>query len=107
MHGIKKQDAMAMAQSWHGVLYRYVDKNWWQQQKAESIIDAYAHPGSRVYAPPQREGRFPDTRPKGRLIETEHFVPTALAGLEALESYLPKKLLDVKVKACSSVGLAP
>eukprot|EP00892_Ulva_mutabilis_P003413 jgi/Ulvmu1/1443/UM011_0173.1 len=80
---------------------KYVEKNKWQQQKAESIIDAYANPGSRVYAPPQREGRFPDTRPKGRMIETEHFVPTALAGIEALESYLPKKLLEMKVKAPS------
>lgn len=81
-----------------GMRHRNVDKNWWQQQKAESIIDAYAHPGSRVYAPLQREGRFPDTRPKGRSIETEHFVPSVLAGVEALESYLPKKLLEVKVK---------
>lgn len=92
---IPHRDLLAAdAGTWH----RYVDKNWWQQQKAESIIDAYAHPGSRVYAPLQREGRFPDTRPKGRTIETEHFVPSVLAGVEALESYLPKKLLEVKVK---------
>jgi hypothetical protein len=53
-----------------------------------------------VYAPLQRDGRFPDSGPKGKAIESEHFVPTSAAGLEALESYLPKKALDMTPKVC-------
>jgi hypothetical protein len=83
-------------------LCRYVDKNRYQTKKSESIIDLYAFPGSSVYAPLQREGRFPDSRPKGKGIETEHFVPSAVAGLQALEEYLPKRLLKMKIKVRNS-----
>jgi hypothetical protein len=72
--------------------------------KNESIIDAYAFPGSSVYAPLQREGKFPDSRPAGQGIETEHFVPTAVAGLQALEDYLPKKLLEMNIKVGPCTG---
>lgn len=77
---------------------RYVDKNRYQTKMSESIIDKYAFPGSSVYAPPQREGRFPDSRPKGKGIETEHFVPSAMAGLQALEEYLPKRMLEARIQ---------
>ena len=51
-----------------------------------------------MYAPVQRDGRFPDSRPKGKGIETEHFVPSAIAGIQALEDYLPEKLLETTIK---------
>lgn len=79
-------------------LFRYVDKNRYQTKMSESIIDTYAFPGSSVYAPLQRDGRFPDSRPKGKGIETEHFVPSAMAGIQALEEYLPKRLLETSIK---------
>lgn len=85
-------------------LRRYVDKNRYQTRMSESIIDTYAFPGSSVYAPLQRDGRFPDSRPKGKGIETEHFVPSAMAGLQALEDYLPRRLLETKIKV-RTVGL--
>lgn len=74
---------------------RYVGKNRWLAAKEESVVDLYSNPGSRVYAPLQRAGRFPDSSPNGKAIESEHFVPTSAAGLEALEKYLPKAALDM------------
>lgn len=76
-----------------------MDRNRWQAAKAESIVDVYAHGGSRVYAPLQRDGRFPDAPPRGGAVETEHFAPSHEAGLDTLAQYLPKGALDVKPKA--------
>jgi hypothetical protein len=77
---------------------RLVHVSHWPASKELSIIDKYADPASGVYAPLQREGRFPDSRPKGRVIETEHFVPSSTAGLQALENFLPKGAKDMRIK---------
>ena len=77
--------------------------NRWLREKQTSIIDKYANQASDVYAPLQREGRFPETRPQGQAIETEHFVPNNAAGLQALEAFLPSGALDTSFKVSSSV----
>lgn len=52
-----------------------------------------------VYAPVQREGRFPETKPAGQEIETEGFAPATLAALSDLETSLPAKMLNPKLRA--------
>lgn len=61
-------------------------------------MDTYADAGSAVYAPLQRDGRFPDSRPQGKTIETEHFLPTNASGIDALEAFLPKGALEPRIK---------
>jgi len=63
------------------------------------IIGEYADMGSRVYAPVQREGKFPDKPevaqrfevPRGELLGT-------IRGLQELESTIPKSLTQTSVQ---------
>lgn len=73
---------------------RFVDTNRFNSKR--SIITTYSDMGSRAYAPLQREGTFPDSKPKGKEIITEHFAPSNATGLDALESFLPRRLLEMK-----------
>eukprot|EP00775_Hariotina_reticulata_P013103 gene13103-13231_t len=84
------------------------------RKQQPSIIDKYADFASSVYAPPQREGRFPDAvRPAGGLpgtlrnfaamqqmpahVDADMLTPSTLAGLQQLESSLPGKILQPKM----------
>lgn len=82
------------------------------QKPHGSIIDKYADYGSSVYAPLQREGRFPDAiKPAAataavagqsvgvqatqcRLVDAETLAPSTLAGLQELQSSLPARALQ-------------
>lgn len=48
--------------------------------KHKSMIDQYANFGSTVYAPVQREGKFPDKRPKGQEVQTQVSARLLLKG---------------------------
>ena len=61
----------------------------------KSIVQKYGDFGSDVYAPLQREGRFPDMRPQGKEINPEPFVPRTLNGIYELENSIPTKRLEV------------
>jgi hypothetical protein len=80
-----------------------------------SIIDKYASFASSVYAPPQREGRFPDAlRPAGALpstsssaalmqkmpvqVDADMLAPSTLAGLQQLEASLSGRVLQPKMQ---------
>lgn len=75
------------------------------------IIDKYSEYSSGVYAPMQREGRFPDTRPVDQRIDTRPFQPNSYAELVELEASVPQHRLLAKVQvsrlACSSILLLP
>ena len=43
-----------------------------------TVVEKYANFGSSAYAPVQRDGRFPDSKPHGKTIETEGFQPATL-----------------------------
>ncbi|GFH27627.1 uncharacterized protein HaLaN_25984, partial [Haematococcus lacustris] len=60
------------------------------------IVERYANYSSTTYAPVQREGRFPEAKPNGRLIETDGYQPVNLQGIADLEAYLPPRLLNPK-----------
>ena len=62
------------------------------------IIDKYSCYSSGVYAPMQREGRFPDTRPVDQRIDTRPFQPNSYAELVELEASLPQRKLLAKVQ---------
>lgn len=62
------------------------------------IIDKYSKFSSGVYAPMQREGRFPDTRPVDQRIDTRPYQPSTYAELLDLEASLPQRLLMAKVQ---------
>ena len=81
-----------------------MDTNRWLAAKRTSIVNKYADQASAVYAPMQRDGRFPDSRPEGRAIETEHFVPSTAMGLQALQNYFPKAALDINVQVRMSAA---
>ena len=72
------------------------------------IIDKYSKFSSGVYAPMQREGRFPDTRPVDQRIDTRPFQPSTYAELLDLEASLPQRLLMAKVQVrlvpCAKIG---
>ncbi|KAJ9513737.1 hypothetical protein QJQ45_015495 [Haematococcus lacustris] len=63
------------------------------------IVERYANYSSTTYAPVQREGRFPEAKPNGRLIETDGYQPVNLQGIADLEAYLPPRLLNPKISA--------
>lgn len=67
------------------------------------IIDRYSQYSSGVYAPLQREGRFPDTRPLDQRIDTRPYQPTTYSELLELEATLPPRhlLAKVQVEICS------
>ena len=62
------------------------------------IIDKYSCYSSGVYAPLQREGRFPDTRPVDQRIDTRPYQPSTYSELLDLEASLPKRHLLAKVQ---------
>lgn len=62
------------------------------------IIDKYSRYSSEVYAPLQREGRFPDTRPVDQRIDTRPYQPSTYSELLDLEASLPKRHLLAKVQ---------
>jgi hypothetical protein len=78
---------------------------------SSSIIDKYADYGSPVYAPLQREGRFPDTvKPSAaaaaspaagvaarELPDIQSLAPSSLAGLQGLQASLPARALQPKL----------
>jgi hypothetical protein len=64
-------------------------------KEKKSIIQKYGDFGSDVYAPLQREGRFPDSKPSGKEIEPEPFVPRTLNALYDLENSAPIRKLEV------------
>lgn len=78
-----------------------------------SIIDKYADYGSAVYAPLQREGRFPDVvkaasgamRPPNLSsglqkapLDADTLVPATLSGLQELQASLPARALQPKLQ---------
>lgn len=62
------------------------------------IIDRYSRYSSGVYAPLQREGRFPDTRPLDQRIDTGPYQPSTYSELLELEASLPQRHLMAKVQ---------
>lgn len=70
------------------------------------IIDKYSQYSSGVYAPMQREGRFPDTRPLDQRIDTRPYQPSSYAELLDLEASLPQRHLMAKVQVACWVCLA-
>ena len=62
------------------------------------IIDRYSQYSSGVYAPMQREGRFPDSRPVNQRIDTRPYQPSTYAELLELEASLPQRHLIAKVQ---------
>ena len=61
------------------------------------IIDKYSRYSSGVYAPMQREGRFPDTCPADQRIDTRPYQPSTYSELLELEASLPQRQLLAKV----------
>ena len=74
------------------------------------IIDRYSQYSSGVYAPMQREGRFPDSRPVDQRIDTRPYQPSTYAELLELEASLPQRHLMAKVQVrnvpcgCDEIG---
>ncbi len=74
------------------------------------IIDRYSQYSSGVYAPMQREGRFPDSRPMDQRIDTRPYQPSTYAELLELEASLPQRHLMAKVQVreapcgCDEIG---
>lgn len=69
------------------------------------IIDKYSRYSSGVYAPLQREGRFPDTRPADQRIDTRPYQPSTYSELLELEASLPKRHLLAKVQVALGWGM--
>ncbi|GIL52182.1 hypothetical protein Vafri_8117, partial [Volvox africanus] len=76
---------------------KYVEKH--RKLHKPTIVERYANFGSGTYAPLQREGRFPESKPMGQEIETEGYEPASLKGLLELEAFLPTRLLNPKMTA--------
>lgn len=55
---------------------KYVEKH--RKLHKPTIVERYANYGSGTYAPLQREGRFPESKPLGKEIETEGYAPVTL-----------------------------
>jgi len=64
-----------------------------------AVVEKYAQYSSSMYAPLQREGRFPDSGPAGKPVETEGFAPATLQGLSELEATLPAKMIVPRTTA--------
>ena len=65
------------------------------QKKKKTIIQKYGDFGSEVYAPLQREGRFPDSSAHGPKLDPEPFVPRTLTSLYELEASAPTRKFEV------------
>ncbi|KAG2496803.1 hypothetical protein HYH03_005210 [Edaphochlamys debaryana] len=76
---------------------KYVEKH--RKLHKPTIVERYANFGSGTYAPMQREGRFPESKPLGKEIETEGYAPVTLRGVAELETFLPSRLLNPKIAA--------
>eukprot|EP00951_Prasinocladus_malaysianus_P001469 scaffold10119_cov42-Prasinocladus_malaysianus.AAC.2 len=63
----------------------------------KTIVQKYGDFGSSVYAPLQREGRFPETKPAGKEIDPEPFVPRTLNSLYELENSVPVRRFELFV----------
>lgn len=68
--------------------------------KKKTIIQKYGDFGSDVYAPLQRDGRFPDVKPQGKDIDPEPFVPRTLNSLYDLENSVPASKFEVRHFPC-------
>lgn len=64
-------------------------------KEKKTIIQKYGDFGSDVYAPLQRAGRFPDSKPAGREINPDQFTPKTLHGIYDLENSVPERKLEV------------
>lgn len=62
------------------------------------IIAEYANFGSKVYAPLQREGRFPESHPKGAEIDPSRYLDQSKRAVMTLERTLPPGTLKVKAE---------
>ncbi|GFR51855.1 hypothetical protein Agub_g14325, partial [Astrephomene gubernaculifera] len=76
---------------------KYVEKH--RKLHRPPIVERYANFGSGTYAPLQREGRFPESKPLGQEIETEGYEPSTLKGVVDLENFLPARLLNPRMEA--------
>jgi hypothetical protein len=72
-------------------------RNVFESSDAQTIIDDYASFASTVYAPVTREGKFPDTRPRGQEIDPKPFEPTTFHGILSLEASMPASAMAPKV----------
>lgn len=76
---------------------KYVEQH--RKLHKPTIVEKYANFGSTTYAPLQRDGRFPESKPLGKDVETEGYAPATLQGVMELESFLPARLLNPKIQA--------
>ena len=67
-----------------------------QRPNRRDIIGDYANFGSKVYAPLQRDGRFPERRAPGDEIDPSQFLPADVKTTMSLERSLPPGTLKVK-----------
>eukprot|EP00201_Polytomella_parva_P022574 CAMPEP_0175045130 /NCGR_PEP_ID=MMETSP0052_2-20121109/4223_1 /TAXON_ID=51329 ORGANISM="Polytomella parva, Strain SAG 63-3" /NCGR_SAMPLE_ID=MMETSP0052_2 /ASSEMBLY_ACC=CAM_ASM_000194 /LENGTH=444 /DNA_ID=CAMNT_0016308569 /DNA_START=41 /DNA_END=1371 /DNA_ORIENTATION=+ len=81
---------------------KYVEKH--RRLHSQSRVEKYTDFGSSIYAPLQREGRFPEDPPNGLRIETEGFAPHTIQEVADLEAFLPQKLLVPKMVAPKRLG---
>lgn len=68
------------------------------------LVAQYADYGSSLYAPIQRDGKFPDSRPKGQEIATSTYQPVGLSGLNELEASMPRRLVAAAPPRPDSTG---
>ena len=69
------------------------------------IVGEYSSYGSRVYAPRQRDGQFPDTQTTDRQIDTSAFQATSLGAVLELEGSVGARALEARPQvgdACKS-----
>ena len=60
------------------------------------IVGEYSSYGSRVYAPRQRDGQFPDTQTTDRQIDTSAFQATSLGAVLELEGSVGARALEAR-----------
>lgn len=60
------------------------------------IIAEYADYGSKIYAPLQRDGRFPESRPRGQEIDPLRYIDTSKRAVLQLDQTLPPGTLKVR-----------
>jgi len=64
-----------------------------------SLVDRYADFASTVYAPVQREGRFPDSCPRGQEVETSAYQAHDVGALGALEASMPRGMTHARIQS--------
>ena len=60
------------------------------------IVGEYSSYGSRVYAPRQRDGQFPDTQTTDRQVDTSAFQATSLGAVLELEGSVGARALEAR-----------